>query len=114
VIASDLFTYAEALALRDAGLAQAASHSHRFADLAYAAIERVARRQVHVHVDDILAENVPQPNHYNAWGQVWMRAIRDGLLQRSNQTRPCKTDAGKHAHRYPIYFSLIYDPRIAP
>lgn len=105
---TDLFTYAEAKAQRDAGMARAEAHSPIFAVAAYAAIERVSRRQAHVHVDDILAENVPEPNHPNAWGAVWAKAIRAGIIQRSNQTRPCATDPKKHAHQYPIYFSRIY------
>lgn len=103
---------------RDTGMAlAAAAQDHdepRWTDIAYAAIERVARRQPHVHVDDVLAENVPPPAHYNAWGACWMRAIKRGIIQRSNQSRPCRTDSGKHAHQYPIYFSRIHDPRYQP
>lgn len=105
---SDLFAFAEARAQRDAGMASAAAHSPSFMEAAFQAIERVALRQIHVHVDDVLAEGVPAPHHPNAWGAVWMRAIRAGIIQRSNQTRPCKTDAKKHAHQYPIYFSRVY------
>jgi hypothetical protein len=108
----------EARALRDAGLAQAQAHAPKFADLAYAAIERVARRQVHVHIDDVLTaiatSGLPVPNHPNVWGAVWARAIRAKLIQRTNQVKPCTADPKKHAHQYPVYFSLIYDPRSAP
>jgi hypothetical protein len=108
--AADLFSYAKES--RDIGMSLAVSaQGPRWADIAYAAIERVARRQVHVHVDDVLREGVPDPTHFNAWGAVWMRAIKNGIIQRSNQTRPCTVDPGKHAHSYPIYFSRIHDPR---
>lgn len=111
---TDLFTYVEGRALRDEGMERAASHSPRFVDLACAAIKRVAKRQRHVHVDDVMPECGAEPAHPNAWGAAWTRAIREGIIQRTNQTRPCKTDPKKRAHNYPVYFSLIFDPRSAP
>jgi len=105
----------EAVKRRDRGMALASDAQDRkapkWSEVAYAAIERVARRQIHVHVDDVLREGVPQPHHPNAWGVVWMRAIKAGVIQHSNQTKPCATDKRKHAHRYPIYFSRVHDPR---
>lgn len=80
----------------------------RFADAAYAAIERIARRQSTVHVDDVLKECSIKPSHPNAWGAVWMKAIRKGLIQRSDRVRPCATDPKKHAHQYPVYESLVW------
>lgn len=103
----DLFAFAEARELRDAGMTQAAEHSPVFSEIAFQAIKRVARRQIHVHVDDILREDVPTPSHPNAWGPVWMRAIREDIIQRTNQTRQSE-HTKKHSHNYPIYFSLIY------
>lgn len=103
----DLLDWAKAR--RDAGMARAAAaQGTPWSEIAYAAIERVARRQAHVHIDDVLGEGVPQPHHYNAWGAVWMCAIRNDIIQRTNQTRLCATDKRKNAHRYPIYFSRIY------
>jgi hypothetical protein len=103
---------------RDHGMALA-SHAQerkapRWTDIAYAAIEDIARRQIHVHVDDVLQAGVPRPKHPNAWGAVWMRAIRNDIIQRTNQTRLCTVDPGKNAHRYPVYFSRIHDPRCTP
>lgn len=110
--APDLFAFAEARALRDEGMSLAAcAQGQRWCDLAYAAIEAIARRQIHVHVDDVLTFGVPQPASPNAWGAVWMRAIKSGIIQRSNQTRPCTVHKRKHAHRYPVYFSRVRDPR---
>jgi hypothetical protein len=114
---TDLFAFAEAKRQRDAGMNIAVDAQDaevpRWSDIAYAAIERVARRQIHVHVDDVIGENVPRPAHTNAWGAVWTRAIRAGIIQRSNQVRPCRTDPKKHAHQSPVYYSRIYDPRCA-
>lgn len=105
--AIDLFAWAKDR--RDVGMTRAAqAQGIPWSALAYGAIERVARRQAHVHIDDVLREGVPQPHHFNAWGAVWMRAIRDGVIQRSNQTKPCTVDPLKNAHRYPVYFSRIY------
>lgn len=114
--AADLFSYAEARERRDRGMALAEAAQNRkvprWSDIAYAAIENVARRQVHVFVDDVLAAGVPEPAHFNSWGPVWKRAIDNGVLQRTNQTR-VSADPKKHCHSYPIYFSQIYDPRCA-
>jgi hypothetical protein len=111
---TDLFAFAEAKRQRDAGMQQAAAHAEDFCEFAYACLVRIARRQVHLHIDDLLLElDGRRPASPNAMGSIWMRAIRNGVIQHSNQTRPCITDAGKHAHRYPIYFSRIHDPRCA-
>jgi hypothetical protein len=108
----DIFDWARER--RDQGMSRAVvAQGPRWADVAYAAIERVAIRQPHVHIDDVLREGVPRPDHYNAWGAVWMRAIRDEIIQRTTETRLCTVDPGKNAHRYPIYFSRIHDPRCA-
>lgn len=106
----DLLEYARSL--RDTGMARAQqAQGPEWSELAYAAIERVARRQVHVHIDDILQEGVPQPRHHNCWGAVWMRAIRSDVIQPTAIRRQCTVDPRKHAHQYPVYFSLIHDPR---
>ena len=105
----DLFAHAEAKALRDAGMAQASSRDPSFGDRAFQAIERIARRQPHVHVDDLLSELNERPSSPNAMGAVWLRAIRAGFIERSSEMRPCATDPKKHAHNYPIYFSRIYN-----
>lgn len=109
---TDLFEFAEAKRRREAGMSLAATaQGQRWCDLAYAAIDAIARRQFHIHIDDVLCVGIPQPEHFNSWGAVWMRAIRNGIIQRTTETRPCTVDPGKNAHRYPVYFSRIYDPR---
>lgn len=105
-----LFAWDAARRLREAALAQVEAHAPNWHDRAYRAIEEIARRQIHVHIDDVLAAGVPQPHHPNAWGAVWMKAIRKEIIQRTNQTRPCAVDPKKHGHRYPIYFSRVFHP----
>jgi hypothetical protein len=99
--------YTVARELRDAGMAQAAERAPTWSARAYDAIVRVARRQPEVHIDDMLAERLPPPNHPNAWGAVWARAIKDRIIERTLETRPCRTDPAKHAHRYPVYRSRV-------
>lgn len=115
---TDLFTFADAKQRRDTGMARAAvaqeQKSPRWSEIAYAAIEAIARRQLTVHVDDVLRAGIPKPQHPNAYGAVWLRAVRNGIIQRSAETRPCTVDPAKHAHRYSVYFSRIHDPRCAP
>lgn len=106
---TDLFEYATAVAARNVGMQTAAeAQGDAWAADAYAAIVSVARRQLIVHVDDVLKVFHRQPEHYNAWGAVWMKAIRQGILRRTGTVRPCKAHSRKHAHQYPVYASAIY------
>jgi hypothetical protein len=106
---TDLFDYARRR--RDRGMSIAADaeddEQPEFAVVAYSAIRVVAERQDTVHVDDVLPLCTVKPNHPNAFGAVWMRAIRDRIIAHSGMVRPCRTDAKKNAHRYPVYRSLI-------
>lgn len=105
---ADLFSYAIARANRDRGMAQASSaQGPDWAAQAYAAIVRIAQRQATVHVDDVLREFPERPAHFNAWGSVWMRAIKAGIIERTQETRVSEHKA-KHAHRYPVYHSLKF------
>lgn len=105
---TDLFAHADAKALRDGGLVIVEAHGPGFAAAAYEAIQSIAASQASVHIDDVLACGLPQPHHPNAWGAVWMRAIRAGLIERTDETRACTRDPKKHAHRYPVYRSLAF------
>lgn len=95
---------------RDRGMALAAEAQHRkrrdWSDRAYAAIHAIAARQDTVFVDDVLGEFASMPEHPNAWGHVWQRAIRDGLIAQSGRIR-ASADPKKHKHQYPVYRSLI-------
>lgn len=107
----DLFEHAKQLRdtgmhLAEAGQMEAAPEWHA---CAYAVIVKVARESQAVHIDDILQEFTRKPKHPNAWGAVWMRAIRAKVIKRSGLYAPCRMDPAKHAHQYPIYDSLIYE-----
>jgi hypothetical protein len=108
--AGDLFTWADGAALRDAGMATAAEaqerHDAGWADRAYAAIVSVAAAQSTVHVDDVRRVFHEVPRHPNAWGSVWHRAIRDGVIRRTGEMREAR-DPRKHRHRYPVYVSQL-------
>ena len=94
---------------RDKGMATAAAaEGAAFAVEAYATLLKIARRKQTVHIDDVLPEMKVRPAHYNAWGAVWMRALRANILTPTGVTRPCATDSAKHAHDYKIYRSNIF------
>lgn len=108
-----------AFSLRDEGMALAAEAQDL--DLpdwrrsALAAIETVARRQPTVHVDDVaryVEGWLPEPNHPNVWGTVWLSAIRKGFIRRSGEVRPAGASYSPHAHKhgraYPVYASLLH------
>ena len=94
---------------RDAGMATAAAaQGALFGETAYALLVALARRQEFVHIDDMLRNCALKPRHFNAWGHVWMRALKNGVIEHSGRTALCQEDPGKNAHRYPIYRSLIF------
>lgn len=109
---TDLFDHADQAAqLRDAGMGRATdaqeSKQPGWSDLAFAVIVMIARRQPEMHVDDVLSDFPMRPQHFNAWGQVWRRAIMAGVIRNSGRVRPC-ADVRKHRHQSPIYTSLVY------
>jgi hypothetical protein len=112
-----LFDYAANL--RDAGMVEAEFAetlvNPDFAETAYAAICHVARRQCEVHVDHVLRFCKVTPSSPNAWGAVWMRAIKDGVIIKSDTDvyRPCLSDVGKHRHQYRVYGSGLFHRRAA-
>jgi hypothetical protein len=94
--------------LRDRGMSLAAeAQGMEWSDLAYDTILRIAASQPTVHVDDVLAQFSVTPDHPNAWGAVWMRAIRAGVIEHSGTVRP-SSDPKKHRHQYPVYRSRAY------
>lgn len=102
---------------RDAGMTEAAFAevftNPDFGEAAYAAICHVARRQCEVHVDDVLRYLKVRPSHPNAFGAVWLRAIRDGVIIRTGTVRPCLSDPIKNKHQYPVYRSgLFYGSKV--
>jgi hypothetical protein len=113
----DDFTARQAMQARDIGMIEAefaeALVNPDFAEVAYAAICHVARRQAEIHVDDVLRFCKVKPSHSNAWGSVWQRAIRDGVLLRTGTVKPCLSDPLKHKHQYPVYRSGVFHGRTA-
>lgn len=111
----DDYTARAAIEARDVGMITAefaeALTGSNFAEVAYAAICHVARRQCEVHVDDVLAYCRVKPAHPNAWGAVWMRAIKDGTISRTGTVKPCMSDPLKHKHNYPVYASGVFHAR---
>jgi len=108
--APTLFNYAAAKVRRDRGAARAAEAQDNavpgWGDHAYDAIVLVAKRQTTVFVDDVLKIFAVKPSHPNAWGAVWLRAIKANVIEHSGTVRPT-TDARKNAHQYPVYRSLL-------
>ncbi len=107
-----LFDAAAGRAARDAGMSQALHASGviglTWAEYAYRQLETVARRQATVHTDDVAPLMAVWPAaHPNAWGAVWLRAARAGLIAKSGQYRPT-TQPGKHYHASPVWRSLVY------
>ncbi len=92
---------------RDAGMARA-DRDEQWASTTYQMIVRLAKQQAEVHVDDVLQVVLSEPPHFNSWGSVWMRAIRNGVLEKTGRMRQT-ADRKKHAHEYPIYRSLIFE-----
>lgn len=105
--------------LRDAGMEIAAEAQELklpgWKRQAVAAIESVARRSSHVHVDDVAryCEGwLPEPSHPNAWGAVWLEAIRRGFITRTGEVKPAggsyRLHAHKHGRAYPVYRSNLF------
>lgn len=102
---------------RDVGMTEAefaeALVNPDFGEVAYAAICHVARRQAEVHIDHVLRFLKVRPAHPNAMGSVWLRAIKDGVILKSDNDRfqPCLSDPGKHKHQYRCYRSGLFHGR---
>jgi hypothetical protein len=121
-VSEDLFSWADSAAgaapcssqgqaLRDRGMALAGGAQEQkqpgWGERAYQAIKAVAEVHRFVHVDDVLHSFRERPEHPNAWGSVWQRAIREGVITRSGTVRETR-DGRKHRHQYPVYLSAIF------
>ena len=76
-------------------------------EFAFLALRGLAQQQREVHVDDLYAACGWHPPRPNAWGAVWQRAIREGVLQKTGRSRVTRLPE-KHAHDYPVYRSLLF------
>lgn len=118
MIQSDFFHDASFLNLRglarmDRGIAMAQDAEERvqpeYGDALFQCICDVAVAQELVHIDDILIRFSRRPHHPNANAAPWRRAKAEGVLALSDRPgRRCTVDAGKNAHVYPVYRSLIF------
>lgn len=101
----NLFDYGEKLKRDGMALAECAQElsAPGSTDHAYGELLSVARRQDTVHADDLRHVKLDHPN---AWGSVWSRAIKSGVIERTDRVRPC-SDPAKHKHLSPVYASLI-------
>jgi hypothetical protein len=79
-----------------------------YCDALYDCICEIARVQETVHIDDVLRRFTRKPGHPNANAGPWRRAKNDRIIFPSGHSRRCSLDAGKNAHIYPVYNSLIY------
>jgi hypothetical protein len=97
---------------RDSGMAIAADAQEAdepgWSARAYQAIVRIAQERSEIHTDDLAANFAEPPRHFNAWGSIWMQAIRAGIIERTGRYRH-STDPKKHAHVYPVYRSRLFN-----
>jgi hypothetical protein len=70
-------------------------------------LKTLAEELPELHTDDLNRCLELHPRHPNAFGGVWMRAIKAGLIRKSGRYRTSK-QRGKNAHSYPVYDSLVY------
>lgn len=94
---------------KQAGMERAAAgEGPEWRDYAYSCLEALAKRQRTLFVDDLYAACDWLPRNPNAWGSVWARAKREGLIEKTGQMRPSRLP-GKHAHEYVVYRSLVWE-----
>lgn len=97
--------------LRDRGmtLAERAEEFHTpgWGDRALAALTRIAKRQQYLFTDDLRRELKEEPAHHNAFGAVWMKALKARIIERTNETRHSSIPS-LHKHRYTLYRSNLY------
>lgn len=96
---------------RDIGMARAECAQERdnpgSVEFAYSQLVSVAKKQMTVHSNDLRHVKLER---FNAWGSIWQRARRNGIIERTDRVRPC-IDPKKAAHLSPVYRSLVYRGR---
>lgn len=108
-----LFDFATARRLKAEGMERVSGHSPEYFALAYAALERVARRQLILCADDLTQELrgvARERPHPNIIGPIFQQAVRNRVIQRTTEMRH-SADPIKRGRMIPVYFSLIHDPR---
>lgn len=79
-----------------------------YGEALYRCICDIAQQQETVHIDDVLRRFRRKPHHPNANAGPWRRAKNEHVIWPSGLSRRCSLDAGKNAHVYPVYKSLIW------
>ncbi len=106
-----LFEHAAAAeaAKRDEGIARATSGQPiGWPEYAYSVLVELARTNQTVHVDQFVPALQWQGGHPNAMGGVWLKAIKNGVLDREPVAYEPTRLPGKHLHRSPRYRSLVF------
>lgn len=115
---TDLFQFAERQShmgrfMRDRGMALASDAQERDApgstDFAYRELCLIAKTKPEVHANDLTHVVLER---FNAWGSVWQKAIRNGVIERTGRVEPC-VDPKKQHHNSPVYRSLICGASVA-
>lgn len=76
---------------------------------AYNTILTVARTQSTVHIDDIYSIFDEKGDHPHAWGGLWRKAVKDGVIESTGMYRKTVVRAKEHhASISPVYRSLLY------
>lgn len=94
---------------KQAGMDRAADgEGPEWREYAFAALRQLAERKERLFVDDLYEVCDWLPKSPNAWGKVWQRALKDKVIVEANVPRRKSQLPGKHAHKYPVYESLLY------
>ena len=95
--------------LRDKGMqAAAAAQGQEWLGKAYEAIVTIAKHMPKFSVDDVLRIFTDQPRHPNAWGAVWRRARKEGIIISTGEIIR-STIPRKHRRFCLVYESTIYE-----
>lgn len=97
---------------RDEGMARAQAHAEAdmpgWSEAAYGFLRAYARIHEHFISEDVSgsskARGFPQPSTDRAWGPVYRRAVREGVIVQDGAGR----SARRHASICPRWRSLVY------
>lgn len=92
---------------RDIGCERVLSASERWRAGAMAAIERLAQTTREFTSDDVRAAITEEPQHFNAFGALFLSAAKRGWIERTGRTAISKRVAA-HAHSNPVWASKIF------
>lgn len=96
---------------RDRGAAVVLDNAGAWRAAALDAIEQLARECPEFTADDVRERGTEQPHHANAWGAAMLTAARNGWIRATDRTRK-SVRAAAHAHRNPIWESLLINPGV--